>query len=72
MNLLHLMIHAGIGDLPADQAEKILLKIYEKFLPHIKDQDTVEKEFASFIRESVNAFFVKIFEKFHVWAAYMK
>ena len=66
------MIHAGIGDLPADQSEKILTKMYEKFLPHIKDQETVEKEFKSFIRESVNAFFVKVMEKFHVWAGYLK
>jgi len=65
------MIHAGIGDLPADQSEKILLKIYEKFLPHIRDQETVEKEFSGFIRESVKAFFVQVMEKFHVWAGYL-
>mmetsp|Transcript_22004 Transcript_22004/g.21726 ORF Transcript_22004/g.21726 Transcript_22004/m.21726 type:complete len:264 (-) Transcript_22004:21-812(-) len=72
LNLLHLMIHAGIGDLPADQSEKILTKMYEKFLPHIRDQEEVEKEFAGFIKESVNAFFVKVMEKFHVWAGAFK
>lgn len=72
LNLFHLMIHAGIKDLPADQSEKILLKMYEKFLPHIRDQETVEREFSSFIRESVKAFFVQVMEKFHVWAQYFK
>jgi phosphatidylinositol 3-kinase len=71
-NLFHLMIHAGIGDLPANDAENILVKMYEKFLPHIRDQETVEKEFSSFIRESANAFFPKFMEKVHVWAQYWK
>lgn len=72
LNLFHLMIHAGIGDLPAEQSEKILTKMYEKFLPHIKDQEAVEKEFSGFIRESVRAFFVKITEEIHKWALYWK
>ena len=37
MNLFYLMIHAGIKDLPANQADKILLQIYDKFLPNITD-----------------------------------
>jgi len=31
-----------------------------------------EAEFKNIIKESVNAFFPKVMEKFHVWAGYMQ
>lgn len=66
------MIHAGIGDLPADNYEKILTKMYEKFLPHIKDLETVEREFSALIKECAKALFVKLTEKIHIWSQYFK
>ena len=72
LNWFHLMIHAGVKDLPTNQAEKTLTKMYDKFLPHIKDQEIVEKEFSDLITASAKALFVRITEKFHVWAEYWK
>jgi hypothetical protein len=45
--------------------------MHEKFMPN-KTNIEAEKQFLSIIDESVNAFFVKIYEKIHVWAGYMK
>lgn len=70
LNLLYLMIHAGIQDIKEDH-EKVLMSTYEKFLPNKTNQEA-EKEFVSIINESVGAFFPKVMEKFHVWAGYMK
>lgn len=36
-----------------------------------KNNIEAQKEFESIIKESVNAMFVKLYEKFHVWAQYM-
>mmetsp|Transcript_44427 Transcript_44427/g.43095 ORF Transcript_44427/g.43095 Transcript_44427/m.43095 type:complete len:142 (-) Transcript_44427:48-473(-) len=71
LNLLHLMIHAGIKDLTFEDHEKILNSTYDKFLPN-KTNIEAEQEFVRTIKESVNAFFPKVMEKFHVWAQYMK
>jgi phosphatidylinositol 3-kinase len=71
LNLFHLMIHAGIKDLNEEEHEKVLTAMYEKFLPN-KSNIEAEKEFIVIIEESVNAFFPKVMEKFHVWAQYMK
>ena len=65
------MIHAGIKDLKFEEHERILTSLYEKFLPN-KSNNEAEKEFLNIIKESVNAFFPKVMEKFHVWAQYMK
>jgi hypothetical protein len=61
------MIHAGIKDLNVEEHEKVLTAMYEKFLPN-KTNMEAEKEFIIIIEESVNAFFPKVMEKFHVWA----
>ena len=45
--------------------------MYEKFMPN-KSNIEAEKEFVNILKESVNAFFPKVMEKFHVWAQYMK
>lgn len=45
--------------------------MYEKFMPN-KTNIEAEKEFVNIIKESVNAFFPKVMEKFHEWAQYMK
>jgi phosphatidylinositol 3-kinase len=71
LNLFHLMIHAGIKDLNFAEHERILISLYEKFMPN-KTNIEAEKEFINIIKESVNAFFPKVMEKFHVWAQYMK
>lgn len=65
------MIHAGIKDLNVGEHEKVLTAMYEKFMPS-KNNIEAEKEFVNIIKESVNAFFPKVMEKFHVWAQYMK
>ena len=71
LNLFHLMIHAGIKDLPFGEHERLLSSMHDKFMP-TKNNIEAEKEFLSIIKESVNAMFVQIYEKFHVWAQYMK
>jgi phosphatidylinositol 3-kinase len=71
LNLFHLMIHAGIKDLPFEEHERLLTAMHEKFMPD-KTNIEAEKQFISIIEESVNAFFVKLYEKIHVWAGYMK
>jgi len=71
LNLFHLMIHAGIKDLNFNEHERVLIAMYEKFMPN-KNNIEAEKEFVNIIKESVNAFFPKVMEKFHVWAQYMK
>ena len=71
LNLFHLMIHAGIKDLSFQEHERLLSSMYDKFMPN-KSNIEAEKEFLSIIKESVNAMFVKLYEKFHVWAQYMK
>ena len=65
------MIHAGIKDLNYLEHEKVLTAMYEKFMPS-KNNIEAEQEFKNIIKESVNAFFPKVMEKFHVWAGYMK
>lgn len=65
------MIHAGIKDLNFVEHERVLIAMYEKFMPN-KSNIEAEKEFVNIIKESVNAFFPKVMEKFHVWAQYMK
>ena len=67
LNLFHLMIHAGIKDLNFVEHERILISLHEKFMPN-KTNIEAEKEFVNILKESVNAFFPKVMEKFHVWA----
>jgi phosphatidylinositol 3-kinase len=71
LNLFHLMIHAGIKDLPFSEHEKLLSSMRDKFMP-TKSNIEAEKEFLSIIKESVNAMFVKLYEKIHVWAQNFK
>ena len=71
LNLFHMMIHSGIKDLPADNYERILGQMNEKFLPNKNNQEA-EKEFLNILKESVMAFFPKVMEKLHEWAQYMK
>lgn len=61
------MIHAGIKDLNFAEHQRVLTAMYEKFMPN-KTNIEAEKEFINIIKESVNAFFPKVMEKFHVWA----
>lgn len=65
LNLFHLMIHAEIEDLKAEQSEEILNQMYQKFLPEIKDLEVVEKEFSKLIKESITAFFARVFDISH-------
>ena len=65
------MIHAGIKDLSFEEHERLLTSMHEKFMPS-KSNIEAEKQFLSIIDESVNSFFVGIYEKFHVWGQYMK
>jgi phosphatidylinositol 3-kinase len=71
LNLFHLMIHAGIKDLPTDDHERLLTSMFEKFMPS-KNNIDAEKQFLSIIDESVNSFFVNVYEKFHVLGQIMK
>lgn len=66
------MIHAEITDLPAEDSEEILNQMYQKFLPEIKDPVIVDRAFSTLIKESINAFFAKVFDEIHKFAQYIK
>lgn len=66
MNLLHLMVNAGIKDL-ADNPSLRLRKTYEKFMP-TKTRQEAENTFKQIIRDSVSALFPIFMEKVHRWA----
>lgn len=65
LNLLHLMIHAEIVDLPAQNYEETLNQIYMKFLPELKERAHIEQEFSRLIEQSIDQLFARIFEMFH-------
>jgi len=71
VNLFYLMIHAGLKDLEITEAQSILMKLYERFMPD-KNEQEAERGFLQLIHESVNAFFPKLMETFHEWAKYWK
>jgi phosphatidylinositol 3-kinase len=72
LNLFYLMIHAEIADLPAEDSEDILNRMYQKFFPEIKDPVEVDKEFSTLIKNSINSFFAKAFEVIHKYAQILK
>ncbi len=67
LNLFHLMIHAGIKDLPFAEYEKLLTQMHQKFMPD-KSNIEAEKEFLSILDESVSSVAVRFYETLHVWA----
>ena len=58
-------------DVVENKIEKVLTKFYERFMPD-KDEQDAERAFLQLIHESVNAFFPKLMETFHIWATYWK
>jgi len=72
LNLFHLMIHAEITDLPAEESDEILNQMSQKFLPEIKDPKMVDEEFSKLIKNSINAVFAKVFDILHNYAMLLK
>lgn len=70
INMVYLMIHAGIPDIQADY-QKVLNDLNQKFMP-LKSQQEASEDFRKVVKESVNAFFPKVLDTIHVWATYMK
>jgi len=51
LNLMHLMINSGIGDLPYSTHKKVLNELYERFMPYITSNEEAEKQLKKLIME---------------------
>ena len=67
INLFHLMIDSGLKDLDIKRLEIL----YEKFRLDVNDE-TAEKQFLDLIEESKDAVWSVVFDKFHIFAGYLK
>ncbi|GAQ87817.1 phosphatidylinositol 3-kinase [Klebsormidium nitens] len=70
LNLLHLMAGANIPDI-ANDPEKGVLKLQEKFRLDLDDEEAVQY-FQTLINDSVSALFPQMVETIHRWAQYWR
>ena len=64
MNLIHLMIHSGIGDLAFVNHQKVLLDLYDRFLPKLNNEEA-KKELFNILNQATDQLGVKVIEIFH-------
>ncbi|KAI8873740.1 phosphatidylinositol 3-kinase [Ramicandelaber brevisporus] len=70
LNLLSLMVDAGIPDI-AVEPDRAVLKVQEKFRLDLTEEEAVEL-FDTLITDSANALFPQIVERLHAWAQYWR
>ncbi len=72
LNILTLMVDAGLKDLPSDDYGRILREMDKRFLPHLSNEEARD-HFEQIIYESVHAIFANlIYEPLHNLAVWWK
>ena len=64
LNLMHLMINSGITDLQYHAHQKVLLDLYERFLPELSNQEA-DKRLQLLMKECINSTGAAIIESIH-------